>query len=64
LARVHARIETAAPLPLLDVDRATCPARNRADLHFVPTIRAFGIAAAGEGRHDPSKRDRAVSASR
>jgi hypothetical protein len=60
VAGLHARIETAAPFPLLDVDRAARSASDRADMGVtvvdVPAVRALGIAAAGEGGHDPSFR--------
>jgi hypothetical protein len=56
VAGLHARIETAAPFPLLDVDRAARSASDRADMGVtvvdVPAVRALGIAArAGMAHH-------------
>jgi hypothetical protein len=57
LARIHAGIEAAAPLPLVDVDRAACAARDRSDLDVTVidarAVGAFGIAAASKPGHAP-----------
>jgi hypothetical protein len=55
LARMHAGIEAANPTPLIDVDRASDTARDRANLH-VAANGAFGIAAARELGHAASDR--------
>src|ERR1700733_11690709 len=52
----HARVETAAPFPLVDVDRTAGAPRDRADagvaIKDAPAVLAFGVAAAGgEGGH-------------
>jgi hypothetical protein len=54
--RPHSPVKAAAPFPLVEVDRAACAPRDRADMYVVidvPAVRAFGIAAAAEGEHDP-----------
>jgi DNA-binding protein H-NS len=55
LARIQGGIKAADPRPLIDVGRATDTARDRADMDVaiedMPAILAFGISAAGEGRH-------------
>jgi hypothetical protein len=53
---MRARIEAAAPSPLIDVDRDTGADPDRADLHVtIENLPAFGVgvsrAAAGEGGH-------------
>jgi hypothetical protein len=51
LARLDARIETASPFPLIDIDRATRASRDGAGVDVtiidVPAVLTFGIAAAG-----------------
>jgi hypothetical protein len=55
--RFDAWIETAPPFPLVDVDRAARTPGDRADMNIakidVPAVGALGIAAAGQGRHEP-----------
>jgi hypothetical protein len=57
LARLDARVETASPFPLINVDGAAGAARDCADMDIaiidVPAVGALGIAAAGQGRHEP-----------
>ena len=52
--RVFARIEAAGPAPCNFVARNADAPCDRADLHIaidVPAVRAFGVAATGEGVH-------------
>jgi hypothetical protein len=57
LVRFDARIEAAAPFPLVDIDRAAHAAGNGADVNVsvidVLAVLALRISAAGEGGHVP-----------
>ena len=57
---MRARIKPAAPLPWLGIVRVAAAPSDGADVDVlvkdVPTVLAFGIAAAGEGGHAPLKR--------
>jgi hypothetical protein len=58
LVGLGSRIEAAGPAPLVDGDARLC--RDGADMDIAvidaPAVLAFGITAAGEGRHGPLKR--------
>jgi len=58
LSRPSTRVKSATPLPLIFVDPAARASRDSTYAHVtvmdVPTVGAFGIAAAGEGGIPPA----------